>query len=279
MTTTPPGQEKPGTGLVTEILETAPDDLAATTPGDGPLQALAHLITVTAADADQLHHDLVGKARHAFQVLNSLALGIAAEEADTGVLHSTGTDIDLLTARYLTTRDHLLTLTYTYQRLRDTAENPTPAPAPAPVVQQQATVTNTAPQQRRTRPAAPTAAQLTAMQALQRGGVQLYETRIGNARIDTGTASVRISQSTFRALETKGWASRDYSTSLYRGQTLSLTPEGERVLAASQAQQPRVRAALARSTDTTPDPAPEPPDAAPPTSVQPATHRTERHHP
>jgi hypothetical protein len=274
MTTTPPGQEKPGTGLVTEALGTAPDGLAATMPGDGPLQALAHLITVTAADADQLHHDLVGKARHAIELLHPFSLGIAAENAYKGVLQSTGTDIGLLAARYTTTRDHLLSLTSLYRRLRGTTENPTPTPAPA--VQQQATVTNTAPQQRRTRPAAPTSTQLTAMQALQRGGVQLYETRIGNARIDTGTASVRISQSTFRALETKGWASRDHSTPLYRGQTLSLTPEGERVLAASQAQQPRVRAALARSTETTPSP--EPP-AAPPTSLQPAAHRTERHHP
>ncbi|MFD8963440.1 hypothetical protein ACFV0C_00325 [Streptomyces sp. NPDC059568] len=96
------------------------------------------------------------------------------------------------------------------------------------------------------RAALPTPAQFTALQEIKRGTVVLRERSLGSSWSVSGS-QVRISIPTLRVLESRKWIRRDTSTSLYRGQAVSLTPRGEAALEAARTAGPRVSAALRRS--------------------------------
>jgi hypothetical protein len=269
-----PGWELPGTRLLQDELGLTRSDLPGPVPDDSPPHILGYRLRFAADEVNRYHLSLRNLARKLVEVLRPLADGEEVNRSSAEALQSSGTRIDVLAARYSEKHYELLGTISDYRRLRDATQNP--APAPASVAEQQATITNPAPHHQSTRPPHPSGAQLTAMQAIQRGGVFRVEARDGAPRIDTGTPSVRISRATFRALEEQGWACHD-STFLHRGQAISLTPEGERVLAAARDGEPRVRAARARSTK--PAPATTPSTAPPPAGASPAARRNERHQP
>ncbi|MGW2056221.1 hypothetical protein ACWCOZ_20295 [Streptomyces sp. NPDC001840] len=104
------------------------------------------------------------------------------------------------------------------------------------------------------RAALPTPAQFTALQEIQRGTVVLRERTLNTSWYISGS-QVRISIPTLRAMESRKWIRRDTSTSLYRGQAVSLTQQGEAALEAARTAGPRVSAALRRSRPAS-DPSP-----------------------
>ncbi|RMI46751.1 hypothetical protein [Streptomyces triticirhizae] len=79
-----------------------------------------------------------------------------------------------------------------------------------------------------------TPAQQRALEIIDQHPVQMRESRVGQAKISTDI-DARISIATYYALGNKGLVRRDTSTSLYHGQTITLTPDGKRALAALRA--------------------------------------------
>ncbi|MYZ35737.1 MULTISPECIES: hypothetical protein [unclassified Streptomyces] len=124
----------------------------------------------------------------------------------------------------------------------------------------------------------PTPAQFTALQEIQRGTIVLSERTLNTSWFISGSR-VRISIPTLRVLESRKWIRRDTSTSLYRGQAVSLTPRGEAALEAARTAGPRVSAALRRSrpaSDPNPSAAahsPVEPNAAPTPATKPSRSR------
>ncbi|WP_413100251.1 hypothetical protein [Streptomyces sp. Inha503] len=86
--------------------------------------------------------------------------------------------------------------------------------------------------QRAARPAL-TSAQYDALKALALGGGRLYESSqrgLGVTRVATDDGT-RVSIATFRALAKRGLVDRDTSTSLFRGQKITITQHGQQALA------------------------------------------------
>ncbi|MFJ2262223.1 hypothetical protein ACIOKD_28515 [Streptomyces sp. NPDC087844] len=88
------------------------------------------------------------------------------------------------------------------------------------------------------RAAAPalTSAQYDALQAFASGAGRLHESSqrgLGVTRVATSDGT-RVSIATFRALATRGLVDRDTSTSLARGQKVTVTEQGQQVLAAQR---------------------------------------------
>ncbi|MFJ2021544.1 hypothetical protein [Streptomyces nodosus] len=92
-----------------------------------------------------------------------------------------------------------------------------------------------------------TGAQFDALKSLARGGGRLFESiqrGLGVTRIATDDGT-RISIATFRALAKRGLVDRDTSTSLFRGQKITVTDEGHRALARPRPQAPATAPAKA----------------------------------
>jgi hypothetical protein len=270
-----PGWELPGARLLQDELGLTRGDLPGPVQEDNPPYIIGYRLRSATDEVDRYHLSLQYLARKLVEVLRPLADGEEVNRSSAEALQASGTRVDVFAARYSEKHYELLCAISDYRCLRDATQNP--APAPASAAEQQATITNPAPHHQSARPPHPSGAQLTALQAIQRGGVFRVEGRDGTPRIDTGTPSVRISRATFRALEAQGWARHD-ATLLHRGQAVSLTPEGERVLAAARDGEPRVRAARARSAQPA-APGTVPSAAPPPAGASPAGRRNERHHP
>ncbi|MFJ8978753.1 hypothetical protein [Streptomyces sp. NPDC102282] len=101
---------------------------------------------------------------------------------------------------------------------------------------------------RRTAGAALSPAQYDALTALAAGG-RLYESStrgLGVTRVATQDGT-RVSIATYRALAKRGLVSADTGTSVFQGQKITVTGEGQRVLAG-----PRPRAALSTAAPTAP---------------------------
>lgn len=78
-----------------------------------------------------------------------------------------------------------------------------------------------------------TGTQNDALKALALGGGRLYESSQrgpGETRVATGNGT-RVSIATFRALAKRGLVARDTSTSLFRGQNITVTEHGQQALA------------------------------------------------
>lgn len=85
-----------------------------------------------------------------------------------------------------------------------------------------------------------TGAQFDALKSLARGGGRLYESSqrgLSVTRVSTDDGT-RVSIATFRALAKRGLVDRDTSTSLFRGQKITVTDEGHRALAKPRPQAP-----------------------------------------
>ncbi|MFD4611938.1 hypothetical protein ACFWOT_28480 [Streptomyces sp. NPDC058440] len=92
-----------------------------------------------------------------------------------------------------------------------------------------------------------TGAQFDALKSLAHGGGRLYESiqrGLGVTRVATDDGT-RISIATFRALAKRGLVDRDTSTSLFRGQKITVTDEGHRALAKPHPQAPATAPAKA----------------------------------
>ncbi|WP_406149352.1 hypothetical protein [Streptomyces anulatus] len=98
--------------------------------------------------------------------------------------------------------------------------------------------------------------QYDALKTFSLGASRLYETRPGMIRVYTDNGD-RVSMATYEALAKRELVDRDTSTSLFRGQRISVTEEGQRALAGPR---PAAKAAA-------------PAKAAPKTSGVPGAHR------
>ncbi|MFJ3249107.1 hypothetical protein [Streptomyces sp. NPDC086782] len=72
----------------------------------------------------------------------------------------------------------------------------------------------------------PTSAQLKALALIAQGGVQRSQFTLKDP-IRIGSRNGTIYADTFEVLSRQGWATADYSRSLFKGQPVSLTAAGE----------------------------------------------------
>lgn len=93
-----------------------------------------------------------------------------------------------------------------------------------------------------------TSAQYDALKSFSLGSSRLYELGLGVTRVATDDGA-RVSIATFRALAKRGLVDRDTTTSLFRGQKITVTEEGQQALA-----RPRPAAAVATPAKAAPKP-------------------------
>jgi hypothetical protein len=85
-----------------------------------------------------------------------------------------------------------------------------------------------------------TGAQYVALKSFSLGSCRLYELGLGMTRVATDDGA-RVSIATFRALAERGLVDRDTSASLFRGQKITVTEEGQQALARPCPPQPQRR--------------------------------------
>lgn len=119
--------KQPGAHLVFEVLAVEdPESLVTLHPSRSPLSMLARLVADSSSDADRLHSALVERAETAIKTLERLTHDPSGGLRDSsGVLRSTGGEIEVLAARRGQAFEHLTRAVYSYERCR-------PAPANAP---------------------------------------------------------------------------------------------------------------------------------------------------
>ncbi|MDT3395320.1 hypothetical protein RKE29_01420 [Streptomyces sp. B1866] len=250
------------------------EELLARHPADSVPGVLARLLVHAALTTDDLDERLGRAAASAAEDLRRFTGG---RHSDLHALpRLAASDVDILAARRSQATDHLRRLLTTYQNALITADGNSPAPVRAEEL---------APRQvaaRHSRAVRLSAAQVAALEEIARGGVALQEIRVGRGRFVVSPRGARLYPATVDALVDKGLADRDRSTSLFRGQRLALTEQGERALAEHRRRTP-ARAEAARARTTTPTstlppsalaPAPQPTPAGPPAHVPP--HRKPR---
>ncbi|MBT2527555.1 hypothetical protein J7E91_19530 [Streptomyces sp. ISL-99] len=93
-----------------------------------------------------------------------------------------------------------------------------------------------------------TGPQYDALETFSLGSCRLYEMGLGVTRVATDDGA-RVSIATFRALAKRGLVDRDTSTSLFRGQKITVTEEGQQALA-----RPRPAATTATPAKAVPKP-------------------------
>ncbi|MFF8990856.1 hypothetical protein ACF09H_13090 [Streptomyces sp. NPDC014983] len=213
-------------------------------PEDTILGVLAPLVAHAALLVDQLDQRLVGAAATAIEDLRQVAAGQDPHTAvGNGTLNATGPTIDVLAARRRQEIGHLERLLNVYQRHLNGSDGHTPAPKHAAALTSQQTARSVS------EPIRVSPAQVKALEAIARGGVMLRESSLARGTFVTAPNGARISRATVDALLSKKLADRDAGTSLYQGQRLSLTAQGETFLAEwHRRSSPRAEAARARTT-------------------------------
>ncbi|MFE2426883.1 hypothetical protein ACFXJ5_09040 [Streptomyces sp. NPDC059373] len=272
---TAPTQPDPqlGTRMLAEALDISdPADLLARHAPDSTPGVLAPLVVHTALTLDDLNERLVRAAASAAEDLRRIAHGQDAHlVGSTGILHSDGPQINVLAARRGQEVGHLERLVNAYQHSLASSTDRATAPRRAEELtsQQTARPDQSAARHRTSAPVRVSTAQFTTLEAIARGGVMLRESSVVRGMFVTAPDRVRISRATVDALLGKELADRDTSTSLYQGQRLTLTAQGEAVLAEGRRQtSPRAEAARRRTT-TTAVAAPDSGAAAPATAARP----------
>jgi hypothetical protein len=218
------------------LIDRHPED---TIPGVlGPLVAHAALLV------DQLDQRLIEAAATAIEDLRHVTDGQAPHPAvGNGILNATGPTIDVLAARRRQEMGHLERLLNVYQRHLNGSDGRTHAPKRADALTSQQIARSAS------GPIRVSPAQVKALEAVARGDVMLRENSLARGAFVTAPNGVRISRATVDALLSKKLADRDTSTSLYQGQRLSLTAQGEMVLTEwHRRASPRAEAARARTT-------------------------------
>ncbi|MEW2403485.1 hypothetical protein [Streptomyces sp. NPDC046862] len=218
------------------LIDRHPED---TVPG-----VLAPLVAHAALLVDQLDQRLAEAAATAIEDLRHMVDGQDRHGAvGNGVLDATGPAIDVLAARRRQEIGHLERLLNVYQRHLNDSNGHTHAPKHADALTSQQTPRSAS------GPVRVSPAQVKALEAVARGGVMLRESSLARGTFVTAPNGVRISRATVDALLSKKLADRDTGTSLYQGQRLSLTAQGETFLAEwHRHSSPRAEAARARTT-------------------------------
>ncbi|MCC9707117.1 hypothetical protein E4N62_18675 [Streptomyces sp. MNU76] len=218
------------------LIDRHPED---TIPG-----VLAPLVAHAALLVDQLDQRLVEAAATAIEYLRHVADGQDPHAVvGNGTLNATGPTIDVLAARRRQEIGHLERLLNVYQRHLNGSDGHSHAPKHAAALTSQQTARSAA------GPIRVSPAQVKALEAVARGGVMLRESSLARGTFVTSPNGARISRTTVDALLSKKLADQDTSTSLYQGQRLSLTAQGETVLAEwHRRASPRAEAARARTT-------------------------------
>ncbi|MFF7393215.1 hypothetical protein ACFZAE_32850 [Streptomyces scabiei] len=213
-------------------------------PEDTILGVLAPLVAHAALLVDQLDQRLVEAAATAIEELRHIAGGHDRHSAfGSGVLNATSSTIDVLAVRRRQEIGHLNRLLNVYERHLNASDGHTPAPKHAAALTSQHTARSAS------GPIRVSPAQVKALEAVARGGVMLRESSLARGTFVTAPNGARISRATVDALLSKKLADRDSGTSLYQGQRLSLTAQGETVLAEwHRRASPRAEAARARTT-------------------------------
>lgn len=213
-------------------------------PQDTIPGVLAPLVAHAALLVDQLDQRLVESTATAIEDLRHVAAGQDPHAAvGNGTLNATGPTIAVLAARRRQEIGHLERLLNVYQRHLNRSDGHTHAPQHADTLTHQQTACSAS------GPIRVSPAQVKALEAVARGGVMLRESSLARGTFVTSPNGVRISRATVDALLSKKLADRDTSSSLYQGQRLSLTAQGETVLAEwHRRASPRAEAARARTT-------------------------------
>ncbi|MCX4751245.1 hypothetical protein OG455_38070 [Kitasatospora sp. NBC_01287] len=120
----------------------------------------------------------------------------------------------------------------------------------------------------------PSPAQQRALEEIARGKVRLQQTSVAMGIVVDAASRAHITYSTVQAMDRRGWVHQDVRTSLFVGQELSITPDGEVALRAAQKASSRVSAALHRSSPAA-DPTPLAP-LAPGPATRPSVHSRTR---
>lgn len=217
-----------------------PADLLALHPPDSVPGVLAPLLAHAVLTTDELDQQLVRVASSAAQDLLRMAEGrVPHITGRNGLLNATGAQIDVLAARRGQEIDHL-------ERLM-TAYSKSLAASPDGHRAEQRTSERTA-----HRPTAPTRvslAQVKAMEVIAQGGVRLCDSGLAAGPFVSAPRGAHTSRPTVDALIARKLVTRDTSTSLFVGQSLSLTAQGEAFLADVHARtSPRAEAARSRTT-------------------------------
>ncbi|MEI5525275.1 hypothetical protein WB388_32180 [Streptomyces brasiliscabiei] len=213
-------------------------------PEDTISGVLAPLVAHAALLVDQLDRRLVEAAATAIEDLRHLADGQDRDATvGNGLLNAAGSTIDVLAARRRQEIGHLERLLNVYRRHLNGSDGHSHATKHADALTSQQSA----------RPASGpirvSPAQVKALEAVARGGVMLRESSLARGMFVTAPNGVRISRATVDALLSKKLADRDTGTSLYQGQRLSLTAQGETVLAEwHRRASPHAEAARARTT-------------------------------
>lgn len=270
--------KQPGAHLVYEVLAVEdPESLVTLHPSHSPLGTLATLATLVAdssRDADRLHSALLERAESAIKALERLTRDPCGDLRDSsGVLRSTGGEIEVLAARRGQAFEHLSRAVHAYERCR-----PEPVSTPTAAAREQALVS----QQDGARDSSPARTpsdeqQLKVLLAAGQGSLRLHQSALHPADryfSDRTGDYVSIWRATVDWMLAEGLIDIDTSTTAYEGQLLFLTPRGADVLHASADGTTLAAAALSRSrhaSATAPPPAAGP--ATGPTSPKAARSR------
>lgn len=202
-------------GLLTRLQALHESEYAAVPGARGTLQALTSTVHSTTLAASHLSEALISHA-HAPAAVSPDTFEVKPASARSTVVSSLTKAAAGFEAGATGCHD---VVTHIIENLR--------APIPA--------ASATAQKQTAARTPKLTAAQHAALQALAQEGGRLSESIRGHKRfVVPRNSDVRITITTFDALEKRGLVHTDRSTPLLRGQNITVTPAGQRLLAAQR---------------------------------------------
>ncbi|MEV4555734.1 hypothetical protein AB0K51_01905 [Kitasatospora sp. NPDC049285] len=240
--------KRPDAHLVFEVLAIEdPESLVTLHPSRSPLSMLATLVADSSRDTDRLHSALLERAETAIKTLERLTRAPGGDLRDSsGVLRSTGGEIEVLAARRGQAFEHLTRAVHSYERCRPGPVNTPTATTPEQTLVHQ----QDGARQSSTAWTPPEDQQLKVLLATGQGSLRLHQSALHPADryFSDGTGDyVFIWPATVDWMQAEGLISIDTSTTVYEGQLLFLTPRGADALHAKADATALVAAALSRS--------------------------------
>ncbi|MFI9626466.1 large ATP-binding protein [Streptomyces sp. NPDC052042] len=247
--------ERPGAHLVAEEFAVDdPWDLTDNLPIHHPLDFVGRMVAAAARDVDSLHRQLCGAAQSAIQALESVSrVDHSTLRSPDGILGASASQIELLAARRSAAYDQLTQVISSYRHLLREPQVALSSQAPnlgRKPERDQGSYTGQ--ESRQDDWAIANGRQLTALEAVEAGGLRLRQSAVyGYTYLSNGTGQRPVPEvwpNTISRLVADGLLNQDSSEGLYRpGQLLSLTPKGEEALRDGRTTTSRVTAALQRS--------------------------------